>query len=651
MPPPTEDQLIKRLRARIPSIRSPALSLRFKILAPFAALLLLVIGAAAWISWTSITSFGQANTVVGNALVTIHHAREIRVAAGEARSLVDRNMGGTSLMTEELNALFLERMKRLQAAVDGLKGSAATYALREKAALVEYTARDWQQFGRAALGLPSRESADPKTLDKRAAELDAVIAEVEAMADGEALDLLAAEAAAFRMSLIVICAILGAIMLLAAISGSISTIGTTAALLRMTRRMRTLAGGDLDAPIVGLTRRDEVGDMARAVQVFRDALEERRGLEAAQQKSIADQTARAEALAGFQDELAEVVDQAAMGDFSRRLDASTVGAEFGACADRVNNLLGTVAGGIGETGRVLAALAEADLTHRVEGDYDGAFAELKSNTNAVAEKLGEILTGLRTTSTALRVATGEILAGANDLSERTTRQASTIEETAAAMEQLAGTVLANAARAKDASAVAATVARTAEQGGDVMVRATDAMERITASSGKISNIIGMIDDIAFQTNLLALNASVEAARAGEAGKGFAVVAVEVRRLAQSAAQASSEVKALIEQSGTDVRSGSRLVAEAAAKLTAMLGEARSSSELMDTIARASREQASAIEEVDAAVRQMDEMTQHNAALVEQTNASIEQTERQAGELDRIVAVFRIDPQEQAARAA
>jgi methyl-accepting chemotaxis protein len=172
-----------------------------------------------------------------------------------------------------------------------------------------------------------------------------------------------------------------------------------------------------------------------------------------------------------------------------------------------------------------------------------------------------------------------------------------------------------------------------------MLKATDAMERITQSSGKISNIIGLIDDIAFQTNLLALNASVEAARAGEAGKGFAVVAVEVRRLAQSAAQASSEVKGLIEQSGTEVKAGSKFVAEAAEKLSAMLAAARSSNELMDSIAQQSQDQAVSIEEVNAAVRQMDEMTQHNAALVEQTNAAIEQTEKQASELDRIVDAF------------
>jgi len=213
------------------------------------------------------------------------------------------------------------------------------------------------------------------------------------------------------------------------------------------------------------------------------------------------------------------------------------------------------------------------------------------------------------------------------------------------MEQLASTVRSNAERATEASRNAGAVTATAEEGGSVMAEANGAMQRITASSAKISNIIGLIDDIAFQTNLLALNASVEAARAGDAGKGFAVVAVEVRRLAQSAASASSDVKTLIEQSSTEVTTGSRLVSSAAQKLEAMLEAVRSNNALLENIARDSHDQASAIAEVNVAVRQMDEMTQHNAALVEQTNAAIEQTEAQAAELDGVVDIFRVTASE------
>ncbi|HTJ56604.1 MAG TPA: methyl-accepting chemotaxis protein, partial [Devosiaceae bacterium] len=355
----------------------------------------------------------------------------------------------------------------------------------------------------------------------------------------------------------------------------------TAPIKRITKVMGEIAGGKFDVEVKGADRRDEMGAMARAVEVFRENGLKVTQMTAAEQAAAAAHTSeRQEMMRALQTSFGEVVDAAVHGDFSRRVEAEFPDAELNALAGDVNSLVETVDRGLMESSKVLSAVAVQDLSQRVMGDYEGAFLKLKQDTNAVADKLTEIVGQLKATSGSLKLATGEILSGANDLSERTTKQAATIEETSAAMEQLAQTVLQNAQRANEASGVAATVTRTAEEGGQVMNAATQAMERITASSAKISNIIGLIDDIAFQTNLLALNASVEAARAGEAGKGFAVVAVEVRRLAQSAAEASSEVKALIEQSGTEVTGGSKLVADAANKLTAMLTAARSSNELM-----------------------------------------------------------------------
>ena len=287
----------------------------------------------------------------------------------------------------------------------------------------------------------------------------------------------------------------------------------------------------------------------------------------------------------------------------------------------------------------LNRLAEGDLDCRINTRFDGSFATVCETFNNTVEQLRDVLSQVKRASGGVKAATSEILAGINDLADRTTRQAATIEETSAAMEQLSTTVVDNAKRAAQASSKAQSVAETAALTGEVMTKSNEAMDRISSSSAKISNIIGLIDDIAFQTNLLALNASVEAARAGDAGKGFAVVAVEVRRLAQSAASASSAVKLLIEQSAGEVSSGSRLVAEATEKLINMLGSVKESADLIKAISSANSEQSSAISEVSLAIRQMDEITQHNAALVEETNAAIEQTEAQANELDQIVERF------------
>jgi len=303
------------------------------------------------------------------------------------------------------------------------------------------------------------------------------------------------------------------------------------------------------------------------------------------------------------------------------------------------------------TGAALQDLARGNLTTRIDADFAPEFAQIKTDTNAVFDQLELLVKRLVEASHSLRVATGEILSGANDLSERTTRQAAAIEETSAAMEQLMHTVTDNAGRAELASGKASAASTLAAEGGQVMKDANAAMDRIAESSQKISNIIGMIDDIAFQTNLLALNASVEAARAGEAGKGFAVVAVEVRRLAQNAAQASHDVKQLIDRSAAEVRGGGQLVSDATRKLERIVAAVGENATLMRDMAEAGTSQTSAIQQISVAVRQMDEMTQHNAALVEETNAAIEQTEAQAGELDLIVDTFSLSTDKRRDRRA
>jgi methyl-accepting chemotaxis protein len=518
----------------------------------------------------------------------------------------------------------------VRAALQGVRAPLEAY-LAEAIAMVEMVNK--LKMIDAQKALPAFDAAFATLEDDMAAVSDAI--------EGANAEQLSGTAGDAQVAQIINWGGLGLILVLVVATVVLSRLTMIAPLSHMTGDFNRLADGDLSVEVKDNHIVTEINALAKVLGVFREALRNRDMLAGEAEVSARQVAERANAAASLNEEISDTVGAALQGDFSRRVTGSYADEDLATLAGSVNQLLETVDRSIAETGEVLSALARADLTKRMEGQYAGALKRLSDDTNAVGDQLTDVITKLRSTSGGLKIATAEILSGANDLSERTTKQAATIAETSSTMARLAGTVAENAKRAESASGNAADVSRTAEEGGEVMRQATEAMQRITQSSGKISNIIGLIDDIAFQTNLLALNASVEAARAGDAGKGFAVVAVEVRRLAQSAASASSEVKVLIEQSGVEVAGGSKLVAEAARKLEAMLEGARTNHELLQGIAQQSRDQASSIDEMTGAVRTLDEMTQHNAALVEETNAAIEQTEAQANELDQVVAVFTV----------
>ena len=295
-----------------------------------------------------------------------------------------------------------------------------------------------------------------------------------------------------------------------------------------------------------------------------------------------------------------------------------------------------------EAGHHFDRIAGGDLTARIEARNTNEIGLLFAALKRMQESLTRTVSAVRRGVDEINVGSREISAGNTDLSSRTEEQAASLEETAASMEQLASTVKQNADNARQANQLAASASDVAERGGSAVSEVVTTMQAISASSRKISEIVSVIDGIAFQTNILALNAAVEAARAGEQGKGFAVVAGEVRSLAQRSAQAAKEIKGLIEDSVGKVGAGSQQVERAGATMQEIVASVKRVTDIMGEISAASEEQSSGIDQVNRAVSQMDEVTQQNAALVEEAAAAAGSLQEQAQRLAEAVAVFKIN---------
>jgi methyl-accepting chemotaxis protein len=378
---------------------------------------------------------------------------------------------------------------------------------------------------------------------------------------------------------------------------------------QITSAMRKLAEGVLDTKINGEARIDEIGEMARALGVFKqNALSK---IEIERQSETERAEAEAERRRNDQEKQ----------DVDRQIDFA------------VNAL----AAGLGR-------LSQGDISQTIETPFFGRLEQLRNDFNGSLMRLQDTLSQIRSNAQMIQQNTNELSDSADELSKRTEQQAAALEQTAAAVEEITVTVKSSAERAEEANQIVAETKRSADQSSAVVANAIDAMVRIEDASNQIVQIIDVIDEIAFQTNLLALNAGIEAARAGDAGKGFAVVAQEVRELAQRSASAAQEIKGLINKSSQEVSSGSRLVQETGTVLTEISAKIVTVSERVEMIAMASRDQSNALGEVNSSVNSMDHMTQKNAAMVEETNAATRQLAHEADTLMALVGQFKLEGQ-------
>ncbi|MFC5756175.1 methyl-accepting chemotaxis protein [Rhizobium sp. GCM10022189] len=579
------------------------------------SLIAVLFALSAYISIRGLNTFNEnANHFATSFLPGVSKAMDIQIARYSLRgSYGDYVMGRAENGQDSYEKKIKSKQGDLLKAVADYKEQVDTDAEREAFAKIDDAASKYAAAGDQLISLVKAGDKEKalkvfqEDIGPIADDLAASVDKVVKFNKSAAADAAEENTAEFNQTLTLLSVILGVSALLVCGAAYFGIAGIANAISRITGSMRALAGGDTQVKVADMERSDEIGEMAKAVEVFRQAAIENTNLQAEAERN----RMQAEADRARLTREAEAAAQA-------RLNEATAGLASG-----------------------LKRLAGGDLGFQLTEAFAPDFEPLRHDLNGAVMQLADTMKSIASSAGAIDSGTREIGSGADDLSRRTEQQAASLEETAAALDEITVNVSNSSKRADEARQVAIQANESATRSGMVVANAIDAMQRIEQSSNQISNIIGVIDEIAFQTNLLALNAGVEAARAGEAGKGFAVVAQEVRELAQRSAAAAKEIKDLIRNSSVEVQGGVQLVRETGDALKTIENLIVSINQHMDAIATSSREQSTGLSEVNSAVNQMDQVTQQNAAMVEETNAASATLAAEAERLRDLIANFKL----------